>query len=149
MTHMRKKSESCIQNTYIGNKVKDHNEDFDEHNHTTIKTVLPHPQHTPAQQQFMAGQQAPVAQVPVVQGSKWGKSTWFGCFMAIVAIFILLFIFWYIIFNCWKPDFCCCKDKDRKAKGKKDCWRILCAAFVVTVITLIFFWLLYYCFCKE
>lgn len=132
---MRKK-DSCVNNTYIGNQVKE-NDGYNEHNHTKLSVPM---HHAPAQTQF-----APVQDSSTVVKSK--SQHLFERFILLVFLFIALFIFWYLVFNCWKPNFCCCQDKGRK--GKVDCWRILGAAFIVSILWLILFALIWWCLCRN
>jgi len=81
---------------------------------------------------------------PVVVAEEGRGSSCFMAFIAILVIFILLFLFWYVILDCVDLDWCKSDCDDRHGKREKDCCRVLWGAFIATIITLIFLWVIYW-----
>lgn len=79
------------------------------------------------------------------QVSSGGGGGWMriapGCawLLAVIFAFILLFVFWYLVFQCLPVSWCC----DKKTQ-KKDCTRVLWSAFVAAFLSLLILWLICY-----
>lgn len=68
------------------------------------------------------------------------------CFLGFIMflfLFILLFLFWHVIFDCVDFDWCK-KDCSDSKRREKDCCYVLWAAFIATIVTLVFLWIIYY-----
>lgn len=96
--------------------------------------------------------QAATVMQPEAQAGCSGKWKCIIAFIVIVVLFILIFLFWVKILECCDWDFCkskCDKDGDRNG-NKKDCKRIIGWAFVIAIVTLIFFFFLFWaCGCNQ